>query len=62
MTIGNTTMANLYDEFKTIEEEFFDLDKQNKKAKMKLEFARPSDLFDNIAITKIPVLTDEFLS
>ena len=49
------------EEFKNIEEYFFELDKENEKAKMRLEFDKPSDIFDINAITKIPVLSDDFL-
>ncbi len=54
-------MANIVKEFTGIEKEFFDLDENNKLAHMKLEFAKPSDIFDRNAITKIPVLSDDFL-
>lgn len=53
-------MAKLTTAFKNIENEFFELDHENKKAHMKLEFSKPSDIFDANSITKIPVLSDDF--
>ena len=44
-----------------LEEEFFDLDKENKIAIMKLEFAAPEEIFDKNSITKIPVFNDDFI-
>lgn len=43
-----------------IEEEFFTLDHEKKVAYLQLEFKKPSDIFDVNAITKKPVLNDEF--
>ena len=47
-------------EYINIEEDFFDLDKENRLAHMKLEFVTPRDLFDTNSITKTPVFNDEF--
>ena len=55
-------MPNLLRRYQNIESEFFELDQENKKALMKLEFDKPSSIFDKNAVTKIPVLSDEFLS
>ena len=54
-------MGRLFKRYKNIEDEFFDLDHENKKALMKLEFEKPSDIFDKNAVTKLPVLSDDFL-
>ncbi|MBQ7243667.1 MAG: hypothetical protein IJS52_05630, partial [Bacilli bacterium] len=54
-------MGRLLKQYKNIEDEFFDLDHANKKALMKLEFEKPSDIFDKNAVTKLPVLSDDFL-
>ncbi len=55
-------MPNLLRRYQNIESEFFELDQENKKALMKLEFDKPSSIFDKNSVTKIPVLSDEFLS
>ncbi len=47
-------------ELANIEEEFFQLDKENKIAFMKLEFANTDEVFDKNSITKIPIFNDEF--
>ena len=47
-------------EYINIEEDFFNLDKENRLAHMKLEFVTPRDLFDTNSITKTPVFNDEF--
>ena len=46
--------------FKHIEDQFFELDHENKKALMTLVFDKPSDIFDKNVITKKPMLSDEF--
>ena len=53
--------ATLLKRYLHIEEEFFDLDQENKIAKMHLHFASPSEIFDSNAITKAPVLSDDFI-
>lgn len=54
-------MANRFKEFLDIEEDFFELDKESKIATINLEFSKPSDIFDINAITKTPMLSDDFL-
>ena len=54
-------MGEIKEKFENIENEFFELDHENKKALMRLEFEKPSDIFDKNAITKIPVLSDDFI-
>ena len=49
-------------EFIGIEDDFFDLDKVNKIADMKLEFKKPTDIFDINSISKMPILSDDFIS
>lgn len=44
-----------------IEEDFFDIDKKAKIARVKLKFEKPSDIFDVNYISKLPVLSDDFL-
>ncbi len=46
--------------YENIEEEFFELDKENNIADIKIEFERPSDIFDVNYLTKTPILNDEF--
>ena len=53
-------MIKLAEDFKNIENDFFELDHENKKAHMKLSFSKPSDIFDVNSITKLPVLSDDF--
>lgn len=55
-------MEKLLELYKNVESDFFELDHEKRKAFMKLEFNKPSDIFDRNVITKIPVLSDEFLS
>ena len=43
-----------------IENDFFDLDNENKIANMKLEFETPDEIFDKNSITKIPIFSDDF--
>lgn len=54
-------MEDVAKRFNEIEEEFYELDKENKKAKMRLEFNKPSDIFVFNAITKKPTFTDDFI-
>ena len=54
-------MPKIVDEYKNIENDFFELDHENKKALMKLEFDKPSDIFDTNSISKVPILSDDFL-
>lgn len=53
-------MIKLAREFNNIENNFFELDHENKIAHMKLEFSKPSEIFDTNSITKTPVLSDDF--
>jgi len=46
---------------KNLENEFFELDHINKIAYMKLEFNKPSDIFDVSSITKTPIFSDDFV-
>ena len=48
-------------EYEKIEEEFFDIDENQKKATIKLRFNAPSDIFDVNYLSKKPVLSDDFL-
>jgi len=48
-------------EFIDIEDEFFKLDKENKIAYMKLEFKKTTDIFDINSISKMPILSDDFI-
>lgn len=48
-------------EYEKIEEEFFDIDENQKKATINLRFNAPSDIFDINYISKKPVLSDDFL-
>ena len=45
-----------------IENNFYELDEENKIAYLNLEFTSPDDIFDKNSITKIPVVSDDFLS
>ncbi len=46
----------------TIDEDFFDIDKENNVAKITLSFETPKDIFDTNYMTKTPILNDEFFS
>lgn len=45
----------------TIEESFFDIDKENKVAFLNLSFQSPKEIFDENFITKEPLLSSSFL-
>ena len=45
-----------------IENNFYELDEENKIAYLNLEFTSPDEIFDKNSITKIPVVSDDFLS
>lgn len=47
--------------YEHIEEDFFDIDKELKIAHVKLNFEKPSDIFDVNYLSKLPVLSDDFL-
>lgn len=53
-------MNKKINDFINLEGEFFDLDKDNKVANMKLEFNSPNEVFDKNSITKTPVFNDDF--
>ncbi len=44
-----------------LEEEFFDIDKENNLARITIEFKSPSEILEVNYKTKIPVLNDEFI-
>jgi hypothetical protein len=50
-----------FEKLKKLDYEFFELDDANKIAYMKLEFSKPSDIFDKNSITKTPMLSDDFI-
>lgn len=50
-----------FEKFKHIEEEFFEIDKKDRSAKIKLSFDKVSDVFDVNYVTHIPVLSDDFM-
>lgn len=52
---------NIGKTLRDIESEFFELDHEKKLVFMRLEFAKSSDIMDTNAITKIPVLSDDFI-
>lgn len=54
-------MKKQFKEFLDIENEFYELDKENKIAYMKLEFDKPSDLFDQNTISNTPILSSEYI-
>lgn len=51
--------ANI-EKYLNVEEEFFDIDKENRTCNMKLEFDSPDDIFDKNSITKTPMFSDDF--
>ena len=54
-------MNKKLEKFLNIEDDFFELDHEKKVAFLKLEFEKPSAIFDTNAVTKKPVLSDEFM-
>lgn len=54
-------MEEKVEEFLSIEDEFFNLDHKNKIAHMELEFKTPKEIFDFNAVTKIPLINDDFI-
>ncbi|MBQ9482277.1 MAG: hypothetical protein IJU84_08945 [Clostridia bacterium] len=47
-------------EYEFIEEEFFDIDKERRTARVKLAFDKPSSIFDVNYSAKMPVFSDDF--
>lgn len=50
----------LLEEFKTIESDFFEIDEENKLARVALRFHTPCDIFDVNCLSKTPVFNDDF--
>ena len=48
-------------DFEHIEEAFFDIDKEKHIAYIKLNFEKPSDIFDVNYNSRIPILSDDFM-
>ena len=44
-----------------IDESFFEIDRSSNTAAIVLDFERPEDIFDTTYVSKIPVLSDDFL-
>lgn len=55
------TLKDEFIKYEHIEEDFFEIDKQAKIAHVKLNFEKPSDIFDVNYLSKLPVLSDDFL-
>lgn len=55
------TLKDDFIKYEHIEEDFFEIDKETKIAHVKLIFEKPSDIFDLNYISKLPVLSDDFL-
>ena len=55
-------MKNTGKALMSIHEDFFDLDKKKKRARIDLAFDRPSDIFSRTVQAGIPVLSREFLA
>lgn len=55
-------MKNILEEYKNINNEFYNVDEANRRLVMKLEFNSPVDIFDLTSLTKIPLLKDSFIS
>ena len=54
-------MKDCKKELDSIQEKFFEIDKENKTVLFRLEFERPGELFVENLRAKIPVMTEEFL-
>lgn len=46
--------------YKNVDKNFFDLDEEKKLSLVKLQFDKPSDIFDLSFVTKKPIVNDEF--
>lgn len=57
----NKIRKNAFMKYNNIEEEFFEIDKEKKLAKISLSFDRVSEIFDLNYISKMPVLSDDFM-
>ena len=53
------TKATVKD-FEHIERNFFDIDESTGEAIVRLHFAKPSDVFDNNCLSKVPIFNDDF--
>ena len=47
-------------DFEHIERDFFDIDEATGEATVKLHFDRPSAIFDNNCLSKVPIFSDDF--
>ena len=56
-----TKMEQTKSEFRSIEEEFFELDHENKEVLIRRTFEKPEEIFDTNAVTKTPLMTEEFI-
>lgn len=59
--MNKLTLKDDFIKYEHIEEDFFEIDKKTKIAHVKLNFEKPSDIFDMNYISKLPVLSDDFL-
>lgn len=48
--------------YRDLEKQFFDFDDKNKSVRIKLEFDKVSDVFNVNFMTKMPVISDDFIS
>jgi hypothetical protein len=46
---------------KDIEEQFFDLDHENRIAHIPLEYEKPGDMFDGTIMSKVPKMSEDFI-
>lgn len=56
------TNSKKHPSVKGIESDFFELDTENKIAHIRLDFDTPSEIFDQNAVTKTPVMGEDFLN
>lgn len=50
----------LLEEYKSIENDFFEIDHENKIAKVEIDYDKPSDIYDKNCLTKTPLFSDDF--
>lgn len=62
MAKKNIANKDILIEYESIEKEFYDIGEEKKVAHIKLEYNKPSDIFDNNCISKCPIFCDDFIS
>jgi len=59
--MNKKSIKEIIKKYENIEQEFFDIDEQNRIAVVKLHFEKPSDIFDVNYSSKRAILSDDFM-